>query len=269
MAQAATPVDNCAYDPAQGGSPYCRGWLQGFKKATLGLQCKGFDGQSHNCWDIISALPIHCYARTGGECLQKIQGYHDTFLEDFEGSNGRTKKTLWLTEVAAGSNEATVITKFVDDLLNSQTGLTNRATYGYVEKVSWFSEWSFPSFKVGSYTPHKDEVWSSSLFEPTTGRFTPVGEHFVAQCGSVVPGPAPTPTPPPPPTPTPAPPTPPSPTPPSPTHCKVGDPVHCPGFPATQICGGNQCCPDGSTCPSADNTFKLCPKPKRQDCTVP
>jgi hypothetical protein len=161
--------------------------MQTFKAHTLGLQCKGFDGQSQNCWDIISAIPIHCYARTGAECLQKIQQYHDVFLEDFEGTNGRTKKTLWLTEVAAASNDATWITKFVDDLMNSDTGLTNRGTYGYVEKVSWFSEWSFPSFATGPYTPHESETWSSSLFEPTSGHLTPGGEHFVALCGSTVP----------------------------------------------------------------------------------
>jgi hypothetical protein len=33
------------------------------------------------------------------------------------------------------------------------------------------------------------------------------------------------------------------------------------------MCAGNQCCKDGSTCPSAQNNFKLCPKDKTYDCT--
>merc|ERR1712241_1111428 len=75
---------------------------------------------------------------------------------------------------------------------------------------------------------------------------------------------APTPAPPSPPTP----PSPPAPTPPpSPSQCKVGAPVHCPRLAPGQMCAGNQCCPDGTTCPSAENSFTGCPKPKTEDCT--
>merc|ERR1712113_848742 len=62
------------------------------------------------------------------------------------------------------------------------------------------------------------------------------------------------------------PPAPPTPSP-APTHCNVGDAVQCPHLATWQMCAGNQCCPDGSTCPSADNSFKGCQKPKTQDCT--
>lgn len=68
-----------------------------------------------------------------------------------------------------------------------------------------------------------------------------------------------------------SPPTPPSPSPspgPAPApRCKVGDSVACPG--ASDVhCAGNQCCPDGSTCPSAASSFAGCVKPKREDCTT-
>merc|ERR1712217_408446 len=77
--------------------------------------------------------------------------------------------------------------------------------------------------------------------------------------------PAPTPPPVPTPPPTPIPPPTPAPTP-SPAMCKVGDPVLCPG--ASYDCAGDQCCQDGTTCPSADNSWKGCPKPKTVDCTA-
>ena len=32
-------------------------------------------------------------------------------------------------------------------------------------------------------------------------------------------------------------------------------------------CAGNECCGDGSTCPSASKDFACCPKPKGYDCT--
>eukprot|EP00929_Paragymnodinium_shiwhaense_P093752 TRINITY_DN53_c0_g1_i8.p1 TRINITY_DN53_c0_g1~~TRINITY_DN53_c0_g1_i8.p1 ORF type:complete len:760 (-),score=142.06 TRINITY_DN53_c0_g1_i8:520-2799(-) len=79
----------------------------------------------------------------------------------------------------------------------------------------------------------------------------------------------PTPTPPTPPTP-PAPPSPvptPHPTRPTPpaAPCKVGDMVACPGF-AGVSCSGAQCCPDGTTCPSAPEDFQGCARGKKQDC---
>merc|ERR1712203_1134646 len=70
----------------------------------------------------------------------------------------------------------------------------------------------------------------------------------------VPPSPTPTPTPTPSPVPTP-----------SPGSCDVGDTVSCPGSGAA--CAGSQCCPDGSTCPSAAADFSGCPKSKEEDCT--
>ncbi|CAE7943088.1 SLC8A1, partial [Symbiodinium necroappetens] len=132
--------------------------------------------------DVIEALPIHAYGRSAQEIKDKLHDYHKVFLEDFQGTSGRTKKTLWLTEVTMGTNEAEDLVTFVDDLMNPTTGLQNRQLFGFVERISWFSEWSMGAFTLGSYKPHAYEAWSSSLFEPTTGRFTPHGARFIHFC---------------------------------------------------------------------------------------
>ena len=107
---------------------YCPGWLSVFKNYTLQLDCVDFKGQHTNCWDIIDNIQIHAYARTAKEVLEKIEGYYDVFGEDFAGENGRTKKTLWLTEVAAGSSDGKFVTGFVEDLLSPSTGLKSRSS---------------------------------------------------------------------------------------------------------------------------------------------
>tara|TARA_Y100001973_G_C5164426_1_gene315289 strand:+ start:84 stop:1289 length:1206 start_codon:yes stop_codon:yes gene_type:complete len=53
---------------------------------------------------------------------------------------------------------------------------------------------------------------------------------------------------------------------PEPTHCDIGESVLCPGSTGV-FCSGNQCCPDGTRCPSAPHTFNGCPKGKLIDCT--
>lgn len=81
-----------------------------------------------------------------------------------------------------------------------------------------------------------------------------VADKGVYLCGDA-PAPAPSPTPPPAPTPTPT------------WSCSVGDVVNCQDSVNT-MCAGNQCCQDGSTCPSADATYSLCPRSKNYDCIV-
>ncbi|CAK9091767.1 Hypothetical protein (Fragment) [Durusdinium trenchii] len=107
MAQNAEPVDDCTHDPAlPEARKYCRGWLQSFKAIALTLSCKTLSGRQTNCWDVIDALPIHGYARSAEEIKQKLQQYHrgptgathEVFQEDFEGTQGRSMKKLWLTE---------------------------------------------------------------------------------------------------------------------------------------------------------------------------
>ncbi|CAE7848978.1 SLC8A1 [Symbiodinium microadriaticum] len=107
--------------------------------------------------DVIEALPIHAYGRSAQEIKDKLHDYHKVFLEDFQGTSGRTKKTLWLTEVTMGTNEAEDLVTFVDDLMNPTTGLQNRQLFGFVERISWFSEWSMGAFTLGSYKPHAYE----------------------------------------------------------------------------------------------------------------
>lgn len=160
---------------------YCQGWLSVFKNYTLKLDCVDFQGEHTNCWDVIDNIQIHAYARTAKEVLEKIEGYRDVFAEDFEGQNGRTKKTLWLTEVAAGSSNGQFVAGFVEDLLSPSIGLMNRSLFPYVERVSWFSEFSFGSFPVGDYVPAPREAWTSSLFNPF-GDLSVVGEKYFGMC---------------------------------------------------------------------------------------
>ena len=51
-----------------------------------------------------------------------------------------------------------------------------------------------------------------------------------------------------------------------PATCAYGGSVPCPHQGGAQ-CAGNECCGDGSTCPSASKDFACCPKPKGYDCT--
>jgi hypothetical protein len=86
--------------------------------------------------------------------------------------------------------------------------------------------------------------------------------------GSFFPPTPPSPVPPSPMPPTPPPvPGPPGPPVPSPIgkHCAVNAAVRCPG--TTAMCAGTQCCKDGSTCPSANDSWHGCAHPKKVDCT--
>jgi hypothetical protein len=90
------------------------------------------------------------------------------------------------------------------------------------------------------------------------GTLNQLGASYISACQAWASGAPLTPPPPPPP------PGPPTPVPPSPkASCNVGDTVVCPA--STAHCAGNQCCPDGSTCPSASEDFQGC-LPKKQDC---
>eukprot|EP00729_Bicosta_minor_P004060 gene4060-9990_t len=131
MANGATaqPGVDCSADPAVDNNPHtCQGWMAMFKNFTLKLPCQDMaTGKTTNCWDAMDAINIHAYSRTAQEVKAKISGYYDVFKEDFEGLNGRTKKTLWLTEVAMASNKPAEISQFMTELLNGKDGLGNRA----------------------------------------------------------------------------------------------------------------------------------------------
>merc|ERR1711865_1277569 len=105
------------------------------------------------------------------------------------------------------------------------------------------------------------------------GSLNAVGESYITACeawssGSPMPSPVPGPSPAPHPSPAPQPSPAPAPAPaPAPSgSCSVGDAVDCPGE-SNGRCAGNQCCKDGSACPSAESTFSGCQYPKKSDCT--
>jgi len=98
------------------------------------------------------------------------------------------------------------------------------------------------------------------------GTLNKVGESYISACQAwadeSMPPPAPGPAPTPAPTPAPAP----VPTPAPIASCSVGDTVRCPGGTMWDQCAGNECCQSGVTCPSAEPTYSMCPKPKIIDC---
>ncbi len=187
MANGPTPVAgvDCTLDPASPANPNrCSGWLALFKQQALAQTCTGFDGTQTNCWDVISVIQIHAYAHSAKDVLAKIQAYHDAFQEDFEGTNGRSKKVLWLTEVAGGTADGKIQASFAKELMSPEGGLADRDTFGYVERVSYFSEMSFPAFNISGVVPREHEAWSSSLFNPFGG-LSPVGSAFFEHCATV------------------------------------------------------------------------------------
>jgi hypothetical protein len=119
--------------------------------------------------------------------IGKVQQYGTAFADDFAGANGRSQKTLWITELACGSNNATEIVQFINDLFDPATGLNNRTQFSYLEKVSWFSDYAFGSFNVSGVAPQPYETWSSTLFYPFGG-LSPVGSAFVSACTHGAPG---------------------------------------------------------------------------------
>jgi len=188
------------------------------------------------------------------------------FSDDFQGKNGRKKKTLWLTEVAYGGNDGGKVSAFVAELMNAKDGLANRdpgpTGFGYVERVSWFSEFFFPSFTVSGIDPKPNEMWSSSLFNPYGG-LSPVGTEFFKHCASVdAPSPQPTPGPPTPPTPSPPTPPPPPPTPPAPTPAPA-PPTPAPPAPTPAV-GPTKTCP---VCTPAQCKAENCNKGAPYECT--
>ena len=187
MANGATPAPgiDCSLDPAIAPNPKrCEGWLSMFKAAALKLDCTRFNGSRTNCWDVIDALQIHSYTKKAADVLTRIEGYLDHFSDDFDGAGGRSKKTLWLTEVAAGSNEASEIVPFVKALMSTQGGLADRTKYAAVSHVSWFSEFFFPAFDVSGSAARPYESWSSALFDPYGG-LNDVGDAFFENCAAV------------------------------------------------------------------------------------
>ena len=130
-------------DPAKQRPPggyYCKGWLHAFKQAALAQPCTTFGGAATNCWDVIGVISMHSYANSVDDILRNLRAYGDVFADDFAGANGRSKKVLWLSEIAMGSSELDEIVPFVDGLM---AALNDRAAFGFVGLIAWHgSTWS-------------------------------------------------------------------------------------------------------------------------------
>lgn len=176
--------NDCSQDPSNpGAQKMCNGWLSMFKDNALKANCQGFGGKQMNCWDVTSVIVIHSYAHAYQDVLNKIDQYQAVFADDFAGTNGRTKKTLWLTEVAAATSDGTAATAFVEGLMSTSGGLGDRTKYDFVERVSWFSEFTFPAFNISGIIPAPNEAWTSTLFNPFGG-LSPIGDAFFKNCAS-------------------------------------------------------------------------------------
>lgn len=156
--------------------PWCPGWLKCFKESVIQLQC----GET-NCWDAIDVLQFHAYAYTAEEVIDKIKAWEREWADDMEGVNGRTKKTLWLTEFArAGavdSNDPDGKTRaFMKDVVQYM----RRSPY--VSGWSWFSQdhQSFASFPIKDVEP-ATATWTSDLID-LKGQKTVIGDYYANLC---------------------------------------------------------------------------------------
>lgn len=163
--------------------------------ATVSWHCSRPPAVDVNIGTCLAFRPgekVHAYARDAADVTDKLTEYCHAFADDFEGSQGRKPKVLWLTEVAAGSSDPSFVANFVDRLMAPNTGLANRRSgsaggFGFVERISWFSEFNFGSFNLTAskngpgYTPRTNEQWVSSLFDPFGG-LSPIGAKFFAHC---------------------------------------------------------------------------------------
>lgn len=124
----------CAGGPVVDGSAQrlscCDGWLADFKRATLQLPCTSPSGERTNCWDVTSAINLHVAgeaSRAGAaQVLRNIEDYAKAFADDLAGTDGRSRKSLWLTEVTVASAEISEILPFVAALMDERSGLRNR-----------------------------------------------------------------------------------------------------------------------------------------------
>jgi len=142
---------------------------------------------------------------------------------------------------------------FIEHLLGQATGAKTKDGRRAIVSFTWFNL----DMAGGTY--------NLQIFNKD-GTLNEVGESYISACQAWAAGTSPVPTPPgpaPAPSPAPAPKPAPAPTP-SGASCSVGDHVQCPND--STGCAGNQCCPSGDTCPSADPSFASCSKPKSKNC---
>jgi len=156
--------------------PWCPGWLRCFRDSVIQLQC----GET-NCWDAIDVLQFHAYAYTAEEVIEKIKAWEREWAEDLQGANGRTKKSLWMTEFArAGAVDSRdpdgKTRAFMKDIVKYM-----RASR-YVSGWSWFSQdhKTFASFPIRDVQP-ATATWSSDIID-AQGNATVIGEYYASLC---------------------------------------------------------------------------------------
>jgi len=159
----------------------CAGWLKCFKESVIKLQCG-----ATNCWDVISVIQFHGYYYDASVLIKKIKAWETSWTEDLEGQNGRSKKTLMLTEFArAGTTDSGdpdgLCRKFMEE------------SVGYMKASPYFSGWSwfgqtnttFHSFKIDGVKATTD-YWASELTD-AAGKLTAIGQKYASLCSDLQP----------------------------------------------------------------------------------
>jgi len=159
---------------------WCPGWLKCFKESVMQLQC----GET-NCWDVITILQFHAYVYTAEDLIHKVQAWERVWHEDLKGINGRSKKTLWLTEFSrAGTTDPGDPDGKAREFM--EQSLAYMRASEYVSGWSWFSQdnSTFASFTIGNKTADAD-FWASDLID-ASGALTVIGHKYASLCGKVV-----------------------------------------------------------------------------------
>jgi len=178
--------EQCSNSPQSDAShmPDCLGWLKCFKAAVISLNCG-----TTNCWDVINVIQFHAYYYKASDLIKKANLYESTWAEDLQALNGRSKKTLWLTEFAhAGTTDSAdpdgQASKFMEESINYMKQSP------YFSGWSWFSQDSstFASFTIDGIKP-TSKFWASDLINKA-GQLTKIGEKYVSLCGAARVGPS-------------------------------------------------------------------------------
>merc|ERR1712050_506746 len=158
----------------------CAGWLKCFQKKVEQLECG-----ATNCWDIISIIQFHSYQYSSADLIKSAQTWENAWADDMQGINGRSKKTLWLTEWAhAGTTDANdpdgKAAAFMTESINFLK--TRPAISGF----SWFSQPNWASFVIDGKQP-VSPTWTSELINAATGQLTKLGQAYTAAVKDIVP----------------------------------------------------------------------------------
>jgi len=157
----------------------CEGWLKCFKATALQKTCG-----STNCWDAIDVLQLHAYFYTADQFIAKMKIWESAWADDLNGANGRTKKTLWVTEFAhAGTTDPADLD---GEAAKFMTGAVNYMKDSpHVSGWSWFSQTntSFDSFVIDGVQP-KAPFWASNLIDDA-GALTQIGKVYADLCADL------------------------------------------------------------------------------------